>query len=175
VSLERLLAVLPPPGVPLESQGDWGAVEAELGTPLPADYRRYVERYGSGRIHGFIWPCNPFTANRYLRLQNEIRHQLEGLRGTRAQFPEWWNIPLFPEEGGFLAWGKTDNGDSLQWVTRGAPEEWTVVVTPAREPEFDRHACGMTDFLARVLTREVVCRVFPSSFPGPDPVFDPMS
>jgi hypothetical protein len=174
VSLDRLEAVLRPPAAPVECQGDWAAVEEALGTPLPTDYKRYVERYGSGCIDRFLWPCNPFSGNRHLRLQDEVRHQLEGLRGTRAKFPDRWSIPLFPEEGGFLPWGKTDNGDCLHWITRGAPEEWTVVVMPAREPERDPHPCGMTDFLAGILTRRIVCPLFPDAFPGHDPSFEPM-
>ena len=173
MSIDKLVAVLPPPASPRETRGDWAAVEAELGTPLPRDYKAYIETYGTGSINHFLWPCSPFSANPNLRLQDEIRDQLEGLRGTREKFPDMWPIPLFPEKGGFLPWGKTDNGDVLHWVTEGAPDEWTVAVTAARDPEFELHPCDMTEFLAGILTRKIVCRVFPAKFPKGDPVFEP--
>ena len=173
MSIDKLTAVLPPPADPAENSGDWAAVEKELGTALPRDYKDYIAAYGTGSINGFIWPYNPFTSNRHLRLQDQARAELEGLRGTREKFPDLWPIALFPEKGGFLPWGKTDNGDALHWVTEGAPDQWTVVVTPARDPEFDLHPYDMTEFLARILTRDARCSVFPSKFPTGDPLFTP--
>jgi hypothetical protein len=174
MSIDKLTTVLPPPANPVENRGDWAAVEKGLGTPLPRDYKDYIATYGTGSINDFISPCNPFSSNKNLSLQREIREQLEGLRGTREKFPDLWPIPLFPEEGGFLPWGKTDNGDVLHWVTEGAPDEWTVAVTAARDPEFEVHPFDMTEFLAKILTREIVCAVFPAKFPKGDPVFEPL-
>lgn len=171
MSIDRLVAVLPPPDEPLETQGDWARVESEIGTPLPQDFKDFIARYGTGVINGFLWPKNPFAANKNLSLLREIRLQLEGLRGTKEQFPADYPFPLFPDEGGYLPWGTTDNGDVLHWRTQGAPDEWTVAVTAARDPEFEEHPVSMTDFLAQVLTRDIVCKVFPPKFPKGEPQF----
>ena len=57
--LDDLQKVMPPPLAPIETPcASWQAIEAELGTLLPEDYKSFVEAYGSGRIGGFIWILN---------------------------------------------------------------------------------------------------------------------
>ena len=46
---------------------------------------------------------------------------LAAYRQTRARFPERLPLPPFPEQGGVLPLGRTDNGDELYWVTQGPP------------------------------------------------------
>ena len=114
MSLQELAAVLPPPAEPRETRGEWAKVEAEVGTPLPADFKDYVARYGTGVVNEFLWPLNPFAANENINLVAEIRFQLETLRETRAKFPRKFTFAIFPEPGGYLPWGRSENGDVMQ-------------------------------------------------------------
>ena len=173
MSVQELIAVLPPPAEPRETQGDWAKVEAEIGTALPADFKDYIARYGTGVVCDFLWPLNPFAANDNINLLTEIRFQLETLRATREKFPKRFTYAIFPEPGGYLPWGRSENGDVMHWKTVGAPDEWTVAVTDARAPEWEEFAESMTGFLAKLLKREIVCSIFPDDFLDDGPTFTP--
>jgi len=55
-ALDRLISILTPSAEPtfVPSATDWDRVEAELGTRLPGDFRRFVDIYGSGDINDLI-------------------------------------------------------------------------------------------------------------------------
>lgn len=174
MAIADLTAALPAPPAPNEaSSADWADVEARIGTALPADYKAFVEVYGSGRIGGFVWIFNPFSKRETINLLVQADRQREILREL-AQGGEAMPFPLFPEPGGLLPFGMTDNGDVLHWRTRGSPEEWSIVVNDARSPECSEHAPDLTRFLASVVTRREQCDMFPASFPPQAPAFEPM-
>jgi hypothetical protein len=164
MSVQELAAVLPPPAEPRETQGDWARVEAEIGSPLPADFKEYVARYGTGVVNDFLWPLNPFAANDNVNLVSEIRFQLDTLRATRDKFPKKFTYAIFPEPGGYLPWGRSENGDVMHWKTQGTPEQWTLAVTDSRAPEWEEFAEPMTSFLARLLAGQITCAIFPPDF-----------
>lgn len=173
MAIADLMSVLPPPTAPREAApADWAAVEAALGTSLPADYRAYVEAYGSGKVGDFIWIFNPFSVRDNITLQVQVERQLSVLKEL-AEGGEVMPYPLFPAPGGLLPMGMTDNGDVLHWRTDGAPDEWTIVVNDARSPDCAAHAEDLTRFLARVLTRAETCSMFPEDFPPEAPAFEP--
>jgi len=125
--LERLRELLPPPAEPVEPgrPDSWPAVEATLGTRLPRDFKAFAERYGSGKVDDFLYLFNPFAA---------------GQDG---------NLPLFPEHGGVLPLGRTDNGDELYWVTDGDPDDWPVALLASRAALQELHRLPVTGFLGR--------------------------
>jgi hypothetical protein len=173
MSVADLAAVLPPPAEPREAQGDWARVESEIGTPLPAEFKEYVARYGTGVVNDFLWPLNPFAANDNINLVAEIRFQLETLRATRDKFPKRYTYAIFPEPGGYLPWGRSENGDVMHWKTEGTPDQWTVAVTDAREPVWEEFPEPMTSFLAKLLAGELTCTVFPDDILEDGPRFTP--
>jgi hypothetical protein len=65
MSLERLRSLAPPPDEPLEPgvPEQWKRVEAELGSELPGDFKRFTELYGSGKFDDFLYLLNPFSAD----------------------------------------------------------------------------------------------------------------
>lgn len=78
MDIARLAAILrvPAPFVEAPSEADWARVEAELGTPLPADYREFVGYFGSVRIGTVFVTYSPFdtlkTMNVLIRYGIEI-------------------------------------------------------------------------------------------------------
>ena len=173
MSVEQLSDLVRPPELPpfIETSG-WAPVEADLGTPLPSDYKAFVERYGPGRLGGFISAFVPTTRFPNLDLVTQAKRQLAALRELRDG-GEPCPYSLFPESDGLLPFAGTDNGDILHWLTAGTPEEWSVVVNDSRSPRYELHSCGMTSFLAGVLAGERRCAIFPRSFPG-KPTFEPI-
>ena len=127
MSIDALLAIMPPPPTPLGAIGEWEKVEEKIGSELPADYKDFVRLYGSGRINNFIWVFSPFSERINLNLFEQVERQLSALRAVIAE-GEKCPYELFPASGGLLPFGLTDNGDVLHWLTLGSANNWVVVV-----------------------------------------------
>jgi|SRR5262245_14118189 len=168
--LAELVYIMPPPETPRAAMGDWQSVAATLGTSLPSDYVAFISRYGTGRISDFLWVYNPFEENRYLNLLTQYPIVLEADRHIRERFPEALPEPLFPESGGLLLWGGTDNGDRLYWRTNAHPDSWTVVVWQSRGPKYANYALTMSGFLCAWLRGSIRVPVFPPD--DWEPVFE---
>jgi hypothetical protein len=170
MSIENLMRVLTPPAAPVENRGDWTAVEAALGTPLPSDYKLFIETYGSGRIDdGFLRIFNPFSRVAQHNLMKSAQEELEFLTtlfgSGRSAYPP------FPKRNGLLPCGDTENADHLNWLTNGPPDDWTIVVR-GRGRDWVQYAMSLTDTLAAILSRNVVCPAFPDDFPDDTPRFE---
>src|SRR5215216_143821 len=89
VMLERLRELLPPPADPVEPgrPDGWAAVEATLGTRLPADFKAFTERYGSGTVDDFLYLFNPFAAGQDGNLLAEKDRVLAAYRQTQGPVP----------------------------------------------------------------------------------------
>ena len=161
--LERLRQLLPPPADPVEpGQPDsWAEIEEDLGTGLPRDYKAFTELYGSGKVDDFLYLFNPFTAGQDGNLLAEKDRVLEGYRQTRARFPERLPLPAFPDPGGVLPLGRTDNGDELYWVTEGDPDGWPVALLESRAALQEVHRMPVTGFLAALAANQVTSRILP--------------
>jgi hypothetical protein len=178
--LDRLLQLLPPPAHPVEPARPegWAAVEAALGTGLPADFKAFTELYGSGKVDDFLYLFNPFTQGQDGNLLAEKNRVLAAYRQTRARFPERLALPPFPEKGGVLPLGRTDNGDELYWVTQGPPDLWPVMLLASRAALQELQPMPVTGFLGALAANQLTSRVLPEDLlrrsshrftPFPDP------
>jgi len=176
MSFNDLVNVLPPPITPSENDVDrsWTDIESRLGISLPDDYRKYIRRYGSGCIGAFIWPFNPFSKNENLNLEFQVAARTRALRTSKEQFSIVLPFPLYPQEGGLLPWGATDNGDVLFWLTEGCPNEWSVVINEARAEIYERYQSTMTDFLHNLISARISSEIIPSDFIDHDTLFSPL-
>jgi hypothetical protein len=160
-TLDQLVRIMPPPETLLAPGGDWLAVTSAVGTALPADYMAFIERYGTGRVSGFLWVHNPFEENVHLNLLSQHRITLEADREVRESFPDLVPEPLFPETGGLFPWAVTDNGDRLYWRTKGVPDAWSVVVWESRGPDYESYSLSMAGLLYAWLRGEINVPMFP--------------
>jgi len=172
MTIENLIKAVPPPAEPGDPfTGPWEPVEAELGTALPQDYKDFVRVYGHGYFMQFLGIDVPRSRNPNMRLERQVRLVCDGLRqvGHLAH-------PLWPERGGLLPFGGTDNGDTLLWLTRGAPEEWRVVVLSGDSfGEIEILDCDLTDFLAGLATGETQPKDLPHDLLPCEHMFIPHS
>lgn len=146
--IESLVKQVTPPKVSFQpSAEDWRIVEEKLGTGLPEDYKRIVELYGDFYWAEFLRVLNPFSENKNLNLFMRSEIILDAERESRAQFPDYYPLNLYPEEKGLLPFAITDNGDTAFWITNGAPERWAILVKDARAPEFEVHFIRTATFL----------------------------
>ena len=166
MGLERLRSIVPPPAEPLEAGAadQWPRVEGELGTALPEDFKRFTELYGSGTFDEFLYLLNPFAADPAGNLLAARDTMLKGYAETRAKFPDRLPIPPWPEPGGLLPLGRTDNANELYWLTGDEPSAWPVVAFTGRSTQHEVHHHPVTDFLALLLSGKLPTKVFPDSF-----------
>lgn len=165
----RLRFLLPPPikHQELPTENDWLAIERAF-CPLPSDFKAFVSQYGTGSIGGFIWIFNPASRNEHLNLTTQIVTQLRALHDLTSL-----GLKGFPEVGGILPFGITDNGDVLAWKVLGSPDSWRVVVVDSRAPRYSEFEVGFSRFIGGVLERAFACRLFPSDFPSSHVTFHP--
>jgi len=156
--------------MPVEAyDGPWEPIEAELGTELPQDYKDLVRVYGQGVFMEFLEIHVPKSWSPYVRLVPEVRATAQ----VFASFEDDMPYSFWPSREGLLAFGKTDFGDYLFWLTRGQPEDWRVVVWGRGFQQFEAFDRNLTDFLAGVAAGGIL----PDDFPEPpyDAVFKPGS
>ena len=166
--LERLRELLAPPADPVEPgrPDGWSAVERSLGTGLPGDFKAFTELYGSGKVDDFLYMFNPFTAGQDGNLLVEKDRVLAAYCQTRARFPGRLPLPAFPELGGVLPLGRTDNGDELYWVTDGQPDGWPVALLASRAALQEVHQLPVTGLLAALAANQLTSRVLPQDLLG---------
>lgn len=133
-AMERLRQELPPPGRIFGAQGDWSQVERELGLSLPTDYKEFISTYGSGKVCGFVSVYSPFVRNinwSFGSYLEQCRSAYQALVDTRVL--DGIPYPVLPEMGGLLPFGTTENGNCLNWLTVGPPDQWELI---AWDPDY---------------------------------------
>ncbi|WP_189717510.1 SMI1/KNR4 family protein [Streptomyces phaeofaciens] len=128
--LETLIALVPAPETPALGKHNWDWLYERLGTRLPGEYVRLMERYGAGSWCGWLRFNIPFGEDRYA-LAPWAEWYAETYQGQRAEFPEYHPLAVHPESGGFLPFANSIDGDQLCWLTEGAtPDDWPLIVVP---------------------------------------------
>ncbi|MEU2776909.1 SMI1/KNR4 family protein [Streptomyces sp. NPDC007162] len=168
---EELLRLVPPQTGAIEGAVDWERVQDELGVLLPDDYKWLAERYGPGDFDGFMTILHPHSQFGPTCLVDAAERAAELLE----QMPEGLRKRVPHRIDHLLAAGKTDNGDTIYWVTEpeAAPNEWTVTANGARNTKWPHFDGGIVEFLVAVLSASTRMDVFPSDFPGARPAFVP--
>jgi len=174
MSVENLQRVLPAPSNPIGVPGlaQWQVVENQFAV-LPDDFHAFIDMYGAGVIDDFIWVFVPALSNPNLNFERQVSLQLSVVEGINKEGLEP-PMTSFPNQGGILPFGITENGDVLFWETTGNAEEWTVCVLAPRSSPLEKFGLNMSDFLAGVCAGDIDCRLFPNDFPSQAPAFNPI-
>ena len=173
MKMEKLIEILELPTNPHEvpSEAELSDFERKCSA-LPSAYKKFITRYGTGCVDGFIWIYNPSSENAYLALGSQVVRQLEAIRAATSEnsgFP----FDVSEDGGELLPFGITDNGDFLLWRTTGSPDSWPIVVLDSRLGSYEVLALSLIEFLIQVLSRKLVVSVFPDDFPSTSPQFSP--
>ncbi|MFI6151791.1 hypothetical protein ACIBCA_03735 [Kitasatospora sp. NPDC051170] len=119
---------------------DWQAVEAELGTALPDDYKEIVDVFGPGGFDGYVDLLVPHTG-------------LDLIAWSRNSADQFDPLPAFPAPNGLLQWGSSEQEVEFAWQTGGEdPSAWPVLVREDHSTGWRRFDCGLGEFLVRALT-----------------------
>ncbi|MBK9941442.1 MAG: SMI1/KNR4 family protein [Kouleothrix sp.] len=155
MSIQELVTVLTPPNVPIETgnSDSWPSIEKALETPLPSDYKEYINTFGTGIIGYLIRVLNPFSSRPLFALFFQVNEIISTRKWYKAKFgDDWCPYPLYPEPDGLLPWANTIDGDALFWYTRGRPETWPIVVAEVKSKDFEVFDLPTTSFLRQVIT-----------------------
>ncbi|GIZ97418.1 MULTISPECIES: SMI1/KNR4 family protein [Tsukamurella] len=156
-AISRLLEIVPPPAEPPSPQ-DWQAAEAQLGSPLPDDYKDFIGTYGPGSFWGELniapplWIANergksPGAVN-FLHDISEERPDYVDVAGNGAgSFDEIYG----DRDDSYLWLGFSGTGQNLFWRTTAPdPNSWPVVVTD--NASIDYEAGGIVAYLVELLS-----------------------
>jgi len=161
-SLVQLIRIAPPPATPVEtgSLKQWDLVQKHLGTPLPTDYKNFIDRYGTGSFDKRLIPFNPFAKNESVNLIQVLDVYHQASRKTQPLGDAPWSafhpFELFPATEGLLPWGTTANfGDSFLWQVNGPPEAWVTITYNLRNGEYEVWKLSFTNFLVKLLLKEI--------------------
>jgi len=173
MSIHQLQQAIPPPRHPVEtgSPKAWRQVQERLGTPLPEDYKSFIDQYGTGTFQDFLAPYNPFSKqeDRDLFLALDTYHQANCRVQAKASRP--WSVvnpfELYPAEGGLLPWGSTvPMAQSLFWQVEGPAESWVTVLYHLKTGEYEVWKLSFSEFVLKLMTRQIESVLLPDDFPA---------
>lgn len=111
----------PQSGNPIEI--NWRSVGLNLNSPLPGDYKGFIDRYGAGKFCDILISA---PGSREHDLAELVRNRSEQARQEK-QRPESRG-PFHPEVSGLIPWGETEDGSTYCWAPCGADSScWGVV------------------------------------------------
>lgn len=113
---------------------DWESVESRLGLRLPSDYKKFVDNYGPGTFCDVVIaaPDAPEAVDLF-RLLDRKYQQVRDL--DRNAF----DVPVYPEPDGMIAWGETRDGWTCLWAPHPPddPDAWGIVVATPSSPKLN--------------------------------------
>ncbi|WP_406150956.1 SMI1/KNR4 family protein [Streptomyces sp. NBC_01012] len=156
--MTALTKLCPPPGRATKPR--WETIEANLGTPLPQDYKQLAERYGPGAFNDYVHVYQPHGATEYVDLTGPMPGRLRA-RLSKDHEQGTHPVPYDPET--LFACAVTGNGEYLFWITdpSGDPDRWRIAVNEARGPGWFTYDGTLTAFLAAVLDGSEEVPLFP--------------
>lgn len=160
MTIERLMAVVPPPAAPSEVfRGSWEPVEAEIGRALPPDYKELVRLYGGGSFfRDTVLVYVPGATTPGARLESQVPL----ICSTIAELG-FDGLPcrVWPQADGVIPIGGTNCGDYIFWLPEGEAAAWKVAVWIRGLGGLEVFDCDLTDFLAGLASSEILPDAFP--------------
>ncbi|HET9138691.1 hypothetical protein [Actinophytocola sp.] len=145
-TLQRLM----PPRTGSDAVVDWARLSESWGRQFPADYRRFLDAYGTGEIQAYLSIVTPEPRDR--PLSESLGMAAETVNAEYAWAEEDKSPALVDTDPELIAWGVDASADLLCWDAFGAdPDTWPVLVFNRGDARWRRYDCGMVEFLIRLL------------------------
>ncbi len=141
-SVAKLIKLVPPPANPINppTEADWADAEKELGTALPDDHKDLMTTYGEGYFSDLVIRLySPRHTLDNLHLLANQRGYREGYHDAVGTPLESYNIPIVPDDGGYLFVANCATGQAFGYHPSGPPNTWPVFVYEWRGLREDRH------------------------------------
>ncbi|MCF2860457.1 SMI1/KNR4 family protein [Pseudoalteromonas sp. SMS1] len=138
---------------------DFLKLEEKLGVTLPNDYKSICMKFDIGGFYSYLYLFSPKMEGGvdtvHKKISNNIDMMLENLDG----FPEFYDYKVFPEKGGLLPFGYSDNIDYLCWVCEGESSEWKVAVRSQDGYDVEYFDYTLIDFLIALWTTKDMSKI----------------
>lgn len=166
MSINEFSSIVAPPQEPSEtsSKNRWAEVTDRFGFPLPFDYTKFIDLYGSGQIGNWLTVFNPFSSNKNISLIDQFFSSLSGLSELKKEFPDSIPYPLLFEPGGLLPWGLSIDGDLFCWATTGTNGKWSIVLI-CRHSDPEEYRVSFTEFLIEAIKGNIKSAAIPQEWP----------
>ncbi|MET9383188.1 SMI1/KNR4 family protein [Streptomyces sp. NPDC002928] len=133
---------------------DWNAIEHELGTRLPDDFKELAESIGVGEFSEYLYVDTSDKLDDFSVLGDlaSIRRALER-RPVAVRVYEPYQI-FTPGEVGLLPWGRAvQEGVEFYWLAGGEnPSQWPILARLDPSEEWYRFDMTVSEFVFRMLT-----------------------
>ncbi|WP_093725011.1 SMI1/KNR4 family protein [Streptomyces sp. DI166] len=129
-SLDELQALLGEPARPRSTPGDWNEVEQYVGSPLPSDFKTFLNAYGSGVISGELVVFHPRGSSPLLERMRKTHQAFTEHRNRTLDRGNSEHVPyhFHPEAGGLISWGYDHSGDEHFFLPCDPdPDRWKIV------------------------------------------------
>ena len=132
----------------------WPAVEASIGSRLPADYRSLVEALPDGAFRDLVRVNRPGDQQHPgTEFLGYYAGWLDTWRAWRAAGRGTFPYPIFPEPGGLLPWATGPRMAPVFWLTGpDDPDHWPVILVDPGFQQWGRHPGPASAFLLDALT-----------------------
>lgn len=149
----------------LDYEHHWVYLEEKIHFCFPKDYKDFIQLYGSGVIDNFLTIFNPFSIN----LNDNLVYQIEVKRKIYEELKDFGEVlpyEFFPNVDGIIPFGSTDNGDLLFFKLENGIVLEKIIINEARSDTWNEFDLSMVEFLYKLLNQNIVCELFPKSFPS---------
>lgn len=125
-ALDDLLRLLgPPTAARTPSPDDWTETEAYVASPLPTDFKTFLDTYGTGVVCDELVVFHPRGDSPLLARMRQVH---ERRAAARRRAPDLHTFPVHPEPGGLISWGYDHSGNEhFFWPCDPDPDRWKVV------------------------------------------------
>lgn len=154
MSIEKLIERIAPPEFPQNTPGDWNLIFENIGTKLPSDYVDFISLYGSGLFGGFYIVLNPFADCE----SHNFEIRLQTFNDSLFSDYHWFldeNLEIYPKANGLLPCMYDQNGNDYFWLTKGDPEEWSILQCEHRGEGCTIHNDNLTSFLNGIFDKRI--------------------
>ena len=173
--LKTIAKLLPPPASPRGLDRPWDVVEQQIGLPLPADYKAFIDLYGTGKVSSADGWADIWNFRDKSLFGRSVSEGLSGPESVaqfyrrRVNTTDWpCPFPIYPEPGGLLPFGSVVDVQHLNWLTTGPPDRWDVVYFHFDGLEFTRlEGDSFSRCLLKMLRQEYSGLARPSSLEPP--------
>ncbi len=141
----------------------WQEFEKKTGIYFPTDYKKLINKYGTGGLNNFVWFLTPFDTDENVNFMKRSKQMLDAYKISRKQFPDYFQFHVYPEPNGLLPWGYTDNGDELYWKTNCFPDSWEIVLYESASPIYYHYKFSLSELLYKTITNQIYCSILSDS------------
>jgi len=151
-----ITSILQYPTTAYAASGDWSLIESTIGLKLPEDYKQFIEKYGSGKICDSVSIISPFVQNSDWSLLPYIQITTKSYQSyVDTGVINQLRFPTFPALNGLLPFGTTENSNCLNWLTKGQPISWVLIIWDPDTIEFVASGYRtLADYLIAILKNE---------------------